>query len=102
MRFQTGSIRRCHRATPASGAPPCSRNSAVPPGFSTRRISASTAAWSATEQRVKVVTTESGGASCRERVCQYVSISVVAVSYKKKNKVKRVKQPINEKRERRT
>src|SRR3546814_16077350 len=25
-----------------------------------------------------------GSASCRERVCQYVSISVVAVSYKKK------------------
>src|SRR3546814_18077971 len=27
-----------------------------------------------------------GRASCRERVCQYVSISVVAVSLKKKNK----------------
>src|SRR3546814_19671022 len=26
-----------------------------------------------------------GSASCRERVCQYVLISVVAVSYKKKN-----------------
>src|SRR3546814_17764749 len=25
-----------------------------------------------------------GSASCRERVCQYVSISVVAVAYKKK------------------
>src|SRR3546814_20181682 len=28
--------------------------------------------------------TEIGRASCRERVCQYVSISVVAVSFKKK------------------
>src|SRR3546814_13215150 len=28
---------------------------------------------------------ESGRASCRERVCQYVSISVVAVSLKNKN-----------------
>src|SRR3546814_11849392 len=28
---------------------------------------------------------ELGRASCRERVCQYVSISVVAVSLKKKN-----------------
>src|SRR3546814_18623454 len=28
---------------------------------------------------------EIGRASCRERVCQYVSISVVAVSLKKKN-----------------
>src|SRR3546814_18074545 len=30
-----------------------------------------------------------GRASCRERVCQYVSISVVAVSLKKKQRVKR-------------
>src|SRR3546814_15850058 len=29
-----------------------------------------------------------GRASCRERVCQYVSISVVAVSLKKNNKAK--------------
>src|SRR3546814_14659155 len=29
---------------------------------------------------------EIGRASCRERVCQYVSISVVAVSFKKKSK----------------
>src|SRR3546814_18345466 len=29
---------------------------------------------------------EIGRASCRERVCQYVSISVVAVSLQKKNK----------------
>src|SRR3546814_11504090 len=29
---------------------------------------------------------EIGSASCRDRVCQYVSISVVAVSFKKKNK----------------
>src|SRR3546814_15454700 len=29
---------------------------------------------------------ESGRASCRERGCQYVWISVVAVSYKKKNR----------------
>src|SRR3546814_20836816 len=29
--------------------------------------------------------TQIGRASCRERVCQYVSISVVAVSLKKKN-----------------
>src|SRR3546814_15017593 len=29
---------------------------------------------------------EIGSASCRERVCQYVKISVVAVSIKKKNK----------------
>src|SRR3546814_18333670 len=28
-----------------------------------------------------------GRASCRERVCQYVSISVVAVSLKKKNNI---------------
>src|SRR3546814_16466499 len=32
---------------------------------------------------------EIGRASCRERVCQYVSISVVAVSLKKKNKANR-------------
>src|SRR3546814_15356710 len=31
---------------------------------------------------------EIGRASCRERVCQYVSISVVAVSLQKKNKKK--------------
>src|SRR3546814_12849140 len=31
---------------------------------------------------------EIGRASCRERVCQYVYISVVAVSLKKKNKTK--------------
>src|SRR3546814_13459620 len=31
---------------------------------------------------------EIGRESCRERVCQYVSISVVAVSLKKKNKKK--------------
>src|SRR3546814_13444073 len=31
---------------------------------------------------------EIGRASCRERVCQYVSISVVAVSLKKKKKTK--------------
>src|SRR3546814_15635292 len=29
---------------------------------------------------------ESGRASCRERVCQYVNLSVVAVSLKKTNK----------------
>src|SRR3546814_19361199 len=36
-----------------------------------------------------------GRASCRERVCQYVSISVVAVSFKKKNtiKIKKRSQP---------
>src|SRR3546814_13543817 len=32
---------------------------------------------------------EIGRASCRERVCQYVSISVVAVSLKKKNSTDR-------------
>src|SRR3546814_16921124 len=32
-----------------------------------------------------VVPGQIGRASCRERVCQYVSISVVAVSLKKKN-----------------
>src|SRR3546814_17491964 len=32
---------------------------------------------------------EIGRASCRERVCQYVSISVVAVSLKKKKRVER-------------
>src|SRR3546814_16503404 len=31
-----------------------------------------------------ILTAEIGRASCRERVCQYVSISVVAVSLKKK------------------
>src|SRR3546814_17258369 len=31
----------------------------------------------------------SGRASCRERVCQYVYISVVAVSLKKKKKIKK-------------
>src|SRR3546814_16620592 len=31
-----------------------------------------------------------GRASCRERVCQYVSISVVAVELKKKNKKKTI------------
>src|SRR3546814_20152985 len=33
---------------------------------------------------------EIGRASCRERVCQYVSISVVAVSLKKKNNQQRL------------
>src|SRR3546814_19623995 len=32
---------------------------------------------------------EIGRASCRERVCQYVSISVVAVTLKKKNNTKK-------------
>src|SRR3546814_14723799 len=31
-----------------------------------------------------------GRASCRERVCQYVKISVVAVSFKKKKEHKRI------------
>src|SRR3546814_8010906 len=31
-----------------------------------------------------------GRASCRERVCQYVSISVVAVSYKKKQTARQI------------
>src|SRR3546814_19803441 len=34
---------------------------------------------------------EIGRASCRERVCQYVEISVVAVLLKKKKKTKRIK-----------
>ena len=50
--FQTGSMRRCHFTTFASGASPCSQNSNRPPGFSTRRDSASEAAGSCTEQRV--------------------------------------------------
>src|SRR3546814_20729595 len=33
---------------------------------------------------------EIGRASCRERVCQYVSISVVAVSLKKKKHIKNI------------
>src|SRR3546814_16676134 len=39
-----------------------------------------------------------GRASCRERVCQYVSISVVAVSVKKKiktNIMKRIRRDVN-------
>src|SRR3546814_16398330 len=36
----------------------------------------------------KFMLTEIGRASCRERVCQYVSISVVAVSLKTKNNKK--------------
>src|SRR3546814_15610944 len=36
-------------------------------------------------QHLLVQGQEIGRASCRERVCQYVSISVVAVSLKKKN-----------------
>src|SRR3546814_18255962 len=39
-----------------------------------------------------VVKPESGRASCRERVCQYVSISVVAVSLNKKPTNKYTKQ----------
>src|SRR3546814_13613476 len=35
--------------------------------------------------RAAVRAQEIGRASCRERVCQYVSISVVAVAFKKKN-----------------
>src|SRR3546814_19583557 len=35
--------------------------------------------------RIAAIEREIGRASCRERVCQYVSISVVAVSLKKKN-----------------
>src|SRR3546814_14801975 len=38
---------------------------------------------------------EIGRASCRERVCQYVSISVVAVYLKKKN-TRKAKQKYNE------
>src|SRR3546814_15678878 len=34
--------------------------------------------------RIRALRQEIGRASCRERVCQYVSISVVAVSLKKK------------------
>src|SRR3546814_20198570 len=34
----------------------------------------------------RLILTEIGRASCRERVCQYVSISVVAGYLKKKNK----------------
>src|SRR3546814_13957659 len=37
-----------------------------------------------------------GRASCRERVCQYVSISVVAVSLKKKTKHKNDRQISND------
>src|SRR3546814_15087972 len=45
------------------------------PGFSAR---------SESPGRRKAAESEIGRASCRERVCQYVSISVVAVSFKKK------------------
>src|SRR3546814_12750086 len=34
--------------------------------------------------RIAALPRETGRASCRERVCQYVSITVVAVSYKQK------------------
>src|SRR3546814_19501593 len=39
----------------------------------------------APDMRLEVDVPEIGRASCRERVCQYVSFSVVAVSLKKKN-----------------
>src|SRR3546814_13333760 len=40
-------------------------------------------------------TEQIGRASCRERVCQYVSISVVAVSLKKKEKNEQAKRKIH-------
>src|SRR3546814_13921825 len=39
-------------------------------------------------RHMQIVFKEIGRASCRERVCQYVYISVVAVSLKKKTKIK--------------
>src|SRR3546814_21066092 len=56
------------------------------------------AVWRATLERVAAfefgqpdgaIENEIGRASCRERVCQYVSIQVVAVSLKKKAKKRR-------------
>src|SRR3546814_17020344 len=58
-------------ATTTASSPGCSRKSAG--GFVIDRPS-----------RVTASSVEIGRASCRERVCQYVSISVVAVSFKKK------------------
>ena len=56
IRRSIGLSRRCHFRTPSVGAMPCSQNSSSPPGFSTRRISASAASGSGIEQSVKVMT----------------------------------------------
>ena len=53
---QTGVSRSCHRRTPSSGARPCSTNRSLPPGRSTRRISASALAACGIEHKVQVVT----------------------------------------------
>src|SRR3546814_14403371 len=50
--------------------------------FMSRSVGASGSATSGSQTNVA---DKIGRASCRERVCQYVSISVVAVSLKKKN-----------------
>src|SRR3546814_14897301 len=42
------------------------------------------------QHRMKERSVEIGRASCRERVCQYVSSSVVAVSLKKKKQIYKV------------
>src|SRR3546814_13602791 len=47
----------------------------------------------AAEQTLAGAGQESGRASCRERVCQYVSISVVAVALQKKNETHIVGRP---------
>src|SRR3546814_11567229 len=48
--------------------------------------------WSKRTRGTRLGRGEIGRASCRERVCQYVSISVVAVSLKKKKSIKLEKQ----------
>src|SRR3546814_20865591 len=43
-----------------------------------------------------IVDDKNGRASCRERVCLYVKISVVAGSFKKKKKSNKTHKPVNE------
>ena len=59
MRVQSGSSRSCQRATPGSGARPCSTNSRAPPGRSARRTSASARPASEIVQSDHVLTTVS-------------------------------------------
>src|SRR3546814_20577450 len=57
----------------------------APGGDKTRRLAGFAAGFFTCFNRNKRSLAQIGRASCRERVCQYVYISVVAVSLKKKN-----------------
>ena len=67
--FWIGLSRSCQRATPSSGARPCSTKCSVPPGLSTRRTSRSAATASGIVHSVHVLSTASADSSSNGSRC---------------------------------